>query len=181
MEDLVQKTRATARDGKKRRRLAWGLGAILLLVVAGYFVRQFNLLYRRDIQGIAPPGRAERLDTTRGRETTITRLYELEEKNRHRDSLTRLEENKALDYIVMDWENLYDVRKKESRRAQDEMAGSDSVSSGMLHSLFADSLRQAGSLRRSHLSSGSAIQTDLSGRGSAFPKGAITRMVVMLT
>ncbi len=165
MEDLVQKTRATARDGKKRRRLAWGLGAILLLVVAGYFVRQFNLLYRRDIQGIAPPGRAERLDTTRGRETTITRLYELEEKNRHRDSLTRLEENKALDYIVMDWENLYDVRKKESRRVQDEAAISDSTSASLLQTLPADSLRQEGYMRRNHLPRSNARQTRLSGRG----------------
>jgi hypothetical protein len=114
----------------------------LLLGVAGYFTRQFNLLYQSNVNGIASPSRVERLDSTKGNETTITRLYELEEKNRHRDSLTRLEEDKALDYIVMDWENLYDVRKKESGQAPDGETLPEDASRASLQSLLGDSVRQ---------------------------------------
>ncbi len=142
MEQLVQKTRATTQDQKKRKRLAYAFGALVLLGVAGYFTRQFNLLYQSNANGITPPNRVERLDSTKGKETTITRLYELEEKNRHRDSITRLEEDKALDYIVMDWENLYDVRKKESSQAPDGKVLPKDASRASLQSLLGDSVRQ---------------------------------------
>ncbi len=142
LEQLVQKTRTTTQDQKKRKRLAYAFGALLLLAVAGYFIRQFNLLYQSNANSIAPPSRVERLDSTKGKETTITRLYELEEKNRHRDSITRLEEDTALDYIVMDWENLYDVRKKESSQAPDGEALPEDTSRASLQSLLRDSVQQ---------------------------------------
>jgi hypothetical protein len=151
MEQLVQKTRATTQDQKKRKRLAYAFGALLLLAVAGYFIRQFNLLYQSNANSIAPPSRVERLDSTKGKETTITRLYELEEKNRHRDSIIRLEEDKALDYIVMDWENLYDVRKKESSQATDGEALPEDASRASLESLLRDSVRQGGTPPKSYL------------------------------
>ena len=165
MERLVKKTRAATQDQKKRKRLAYAFGAVLLLAVAGYFTRQFNLLYQSNANGITPPNRVERLDSTKGKETTITRLYELEEKNRHRDSITRLEEDKALDYIVMDWENLYDVRKKESSQAPDGEALPEDASRASLQSLLSDSVRQGDTPPKKYLAS--RLQGNTTGRNAS--------------
>jgi len=106
-------------SSRKRRLLLYGAGALVLVGVIGYFVRQYNVLVQGRQMGLSPPVRQERLDSAGGKQTALTRIYELEEKNRYRDSMSLAQEEKALDYIVMDWENLYDVRKK---KVKDEPA-----------------------------------------------------------
>jgi hypothetical protein len=114
LEKIISKRSASVAADKKRRLILRVAGAFLLLVVALYFVRQFNFLRQGQQVGLTPPPRNERLDTTGSKPAALTKVYEQEEKNRHQDSLALAREDKALQYIVMDWENLYDVRKKQA-------------------------------------------------------------------
>ncbi len=71
---------AAVQSSRKRKLMLYGAGALLLLVVTGYFVRQFNVLMQQRQMGISPPSRQERLDTTSIKQAALTRLYEQEEK-----------------------------------------------------------------------------------------------------
>ncbi len=114
LEKITSKRSAAIASSRKRQLILRVAGAFVLLIVALYFVRQFNALMKERQIGLTPPSRSERLDTTSSKPAALTKLYEQEEKNRYRDSLALAREDKALQYIVMDWENLYDVRKKQA-------------------------------------------------------------------
>ncbi len=129
LKRALNKTDQQPAAGKTARRkyLLYGLGAAVLMLTVLYFVRQFNALSQDRPLGLAPPVRQERLDTTKGKPAALTRLYEQEEKNRYQDSISLAREEKALDYIVMDWENLYDVKKKQAQAEPENVHSADSL------------------------------------------------------
>jgi hypothetical protein len=110
----------------RRKYLLYGLGAAVLVLTVLYFVRQFNALTQDRPLGLAPP--SARKDSIRPRQAgALTRLYEQEEKNRYQDSISLAREEKALDYIVMDWENLYDVKKRQAQAEPEKVHSADST------------------------------------------------------
>ncbi len=71
--------------------------------------------------------------------------------------MTLAQEDKALDYIVMDWENLYDVRRKKAK-SQPQVQSSDSLNLLLNMGKAMDSTRTAAS------SSGHARKGSFRGR-----------------
>lgn len=116
LEKIKGQRKAAVHATHRRKRILYGAGVLLLLVMALYFLRQFNSILQGGQAAAIHPTRTEKLDTTASRGVALTRLYEQEEKNRYQDSMALLQEERALGYIVMDWENLYDVRKKEAKK-----------------------------------------------------------------
>ncbi|MBD0255897.1 MAG: conjugative transposon protein TraM [Cytophagales bacterium] len=143
--DKITAQRAAAGQSSRRRKYGfYAIGGLMLLLVVLYFVRQFNALTQNRQLGLSPPTRQERLDTTRGKPAALTRLYEQEEKNRYQDSVSRAREEKALDYIVMDWENLYEIKKKQAKAAPQPAAQASDSLAVLLRMLGAkDSIRLA--------------------------------------
>jgi hypothetical protein len=136
-------------SSRRRKYLLYGFGAGVLVLTVLYFVRQFNALTGDRPLGLAPPARQERLDTTKGKPAALTRLYEQEEKNRYQDSISLAREEKALDYIVMDWENLYDVKKKQTQAEPEKVHSADSLVRLLRLLKAEDSVRTSSSLTKS--------------------------------
>jgi hypothetical protein len=116
LEKIKGQRKAVVHATQRRKKILYGAGVLLLLVAALYFLRQFNSILQGGQTTTVHPIRIEKLDTTASRGVALTKLYEQEEKNRYQDSMALLHEERALGYIVMDWENLYDVRKKEAKK-----------------------------------------------------------------
>ncbi len=140
---------AAAEKTARRKYLLYGFGAAVLVLTVLYFVRQFNALTRDRSLSLAPPVRQERLDTTKGKPAPLTRLYEQEEKNRYQDSISLAREEKALDYIVMDWENLYDVKKRQAQAEPEKFHSADSLAQLLQLLKAQDSARTSSPVGRS--------------------------------
>lgn len=155
--DKTDRQPAAAGKTARRKYLLYGLGAVVLVLTVLYFVRQFNALTRERPLGLAPPVRQERLDTTNGKPAALTRLYEQEEKNRYQDSISLAREEKALDYIVMDWENLYDVKKRQAQAEPENVHSADSLAR-LLRLLKAEDSARTSSPVGTHVAKAAAVK-----------------------
>jgi hypothetical protein len=143
LEELSDVKSITNSRVRKRKFLLYAVGISTLLILAGYFIRQFNQIMAGKNLSLSPPTRVERLDTTGMKPADLTRVYELEEKNRHRDSLSLSEQEKAMQYIIMDWENLYDIRKKKAHNQPATPTGKEDTLTALLGTLHKDSSQLA--------------------------------------
>ncbi|MDJ1505231.1 conjugative transposon protein TraM [Xanthocytophaga agilis] len=105
---------------RKTKLLIYGIGALTLVLLAGYFTQKIRSMVAASTTGIRTPDRHVRLDSTSTKLDSQSRIYETEEKNRYQDSLRQAMDDAALGHIVMDWQRLYDIRDKKKKDQQTE-------------------------------------------------------------